>query len=184
MFPEDLDEQVNIAYTNLKEALRSAGATLRDLVKVTIFVVGFSLDNAKRFLGPLFQLLADEYGTTTRPANMTIPVRLLALPELKIEIDVIAAIGGNATPYADSISRSLERPIAPSKVDVVVIGAGFSVLQAAWDVQKAGLSCVVLEAKHRVGGRSRSQKLQTRSGVVDLGAGWIGTTQEKVYGTV
>lgn len=86
---------------------------------------------------------------------------------------------------ADSISHSLESPIFPSEVDVVVIGAGFSGLQAAWDVQKAGLTCVVLEAKHRVGGRSRSRKLEDGEGIIDLGAGWMcATTHTKVYGIV
>lgn len=77
-----------------------------------------------------------------------------------------------------------DRPVAPFKVDVVVVGGGFSGVQAAWDLQQAGLSCVLLEAKHRIGGRSRSQPLQSGPGIVELGATWINKkTQPKAYAT-
>lgn len=67
-------------------------------------------------------------------------------------------------------------------VDVVVVGAGLSGLQAALGVQKAGLSCVILEARDRVGGKTISQPLASGKGVVDLGAAWLNeVTQPKIY---
>jgi monoamine oxidase len=67
-------------------------------------------------------------------------------------------------------------------VDVVVVGAGLSGLQAALDVQKSGLSCVILEARDRVGGKTLSQPLASGKGVVDLGAAWLNeATQPKIY---
>jgi len=67
-------------------------------------------------------------------------------------------------------------------VDVVVVGAGLSGLQAAADVQAAGLSCVVLEAKDRVGGKTLSVKPENGAGTVDLGAAWINDrTHPKMY---
>lgn len=70
----------------------------------------------------------------------------------------------------------------PRDVDVVVVGAGLSGLQAATDVQAAGFSCVVLEAKDRVGGKTLSTPVQNGPGVVDLGAAWINdTTHPKMY---
>ncbi|CZR67640.1 related to amine oxidase [Phialocephala subalpina] len=67
-------------------------------------------------------------------------------------------------------------------VDVVVVGAGLSGLQAALDVQKAGLSCIVLEARDQVGGKTLSQPLASGKGVVDLGAAWLNeATQPRIY---
>jgi monoamine oxidase len=57
--------------------------------------------------------------------------------------------------------------------DVVVIGAGFSGLQAAYSAQKAGLSVAVVEARDRVGGKSHSIPLANGPGNADLGAAWV-----------
>ncbi len=66
--------------------------------------------------------------------------------------------------------------------DVIVVGAGLSGLQAALDVQQAGLSCIVLEARDRVGGKTWSVPLANGKGVVDIGAAWINeTNQSHVY---
>lgn len=65
---------------------------------------------------------------------------------------------------------------------VVVIGAGFSGLMAAYQLHQAGLKTVVLEARDRVGGRSRSVKRQSGPGIIELGATWINNvTQPEVY---
>lgn len=42
---------------------------------------------------------------------------------------------------------------ATGAVDVIVIGAGLSGLQAAWELERAGLQVLVLEGRQRVGGR-------------------------------
>ena len=57
--------------------------------------------------------------------------------------------------------------------DVVVVGAGFSGLQAAYSAQQAGLSVAVLEARDRVGGKSWTVPLSNGRGVADLGAAWV-----------
>jgi len=56
--------------------------------------------------------------------------------------------------------------------DAVVIGAGFAGLRAAVDLQRAGLHTALLEARDRVGGRSRPGMLAGR--VVDTGGQWVG----------
>ena len=77
---------------------------------------------------------------------------------------------------------SFKRDRTIKDVDVVVVGAGLSGLQAATDVQNAGLSCVVLEAKDRVGGKTLTTTVEHSSGVLDLGAAWINDrTQYKMY---
>jgi monoamine oxidase len=57
--------------------------------------------------------------------------------------------------------------------DVVVIGAGFSGLQAARSAQQAGLSVAVVEARDRVGGKSWTVPMSNGRGNADLGAAWV-----------
>lgn len=58
------------------------------------------------------------------------------------------------------------------EVDVVIIGAGFAGLAAAFELKKQNISFVVLEARKRPGGRVYS--IKTDDGVtIDLGAQWI-----------
>ncbi|KAI1061208.1 hypothetical protein LB506_011673 [Fusarium annulatum] len=58
-------------------------------------------------------------------------------------------------------------------LDLVIIGAGFSGLQAAVTAQKAGLSIAILEARDRVGGKSWTVPLKNTNGKADLGAAWV-----------
>ncbi|KAI1394412.1 uncharacterized protein F4822DRAFT_439975 [Hypoxylon trugodes] len=60
--------------------------------------------------------------------------------------------------------------------DVVVVGAGFSGLQAAYSAQQAGLSVAIVEARNRIGGKSWSVPLSNGRGVADLGAAWVSDT--------
>lgn len=71
----------------------------------------------------------------------------------------------------------------PIHVDVVVVGAGLSGIQAAHRIQGAGISCVVVEATNRVGGKTFSVESRSSGpGRNDLGGAWINdTTQHEVY---
>ncbi|PVH88189.1 amine oxidase, partial [Cadophora sp. DSE1049] len=72
--------------------------------------------------------------------------------------------------------------MSETQYDVIVVGAGLSGLQAAYDIQQAGLSCIVLEARDRVGGKTWSVPLANGKGNVDIGAAWINdTNQSHVY---
>lgn len=72
--------------------------------------------------------------------------------------------------------------MASNVYDVIVIGAGLSGLQAALDVQRAGLKCLVLEARDRVGGKTLSLRSTDTSGAPrvksELGAAWINDTNQ------
>ena len=60
--------------------------------------------------------------------------------------------------------------------EVVVVGAGYSGLAAARHLARAGADVMVLDARHRVGGRSFTDV--TEAGfTVDRGGQWIGPTQ-------
>jgi monoamine oxidase len=64
--------------------------------------------------------------------------------------------------------------------DVIVVGAGYSGLSAARLLKEAGKNVLVLEARDRVGGRVHTRHLENGQ-YVDLGAQWIGPTQNRMY---
>ena len=65
-------------------------------------------------------------------------------------------------------------------VDVAIVGAGMAGLSAALELEKAGRSFVVLEARDRAGGRLESRRLG--DGVwIDVGGQWVGPTQDRLY---
>lgn len=67
--------------------------------------------------------------------------------------------------------------------DVCVVGAGLAGLSAARELSRAGRSVVVLEARDRVGGRVWNHTFADGT-VVELGAQWIGPTQDRMYALV
>jgi monoamine oxidase len=73
-----------------------------------------------------------------------------------------AAVGAGAllasAPVADAARRHRHRP-ARRHADVVVIGAGFAGLAAARELAHNDRSVVVLEARHRVGGRALNKPI-------------------------
>lgn len=183
-FDSSLKQQVADSFKNLEEALHTAGATPQDIVKLTFYVVGWPWTETESLVEPWVKLLADGNRTGQKPPSVVIPVPKLAHPEAKFEVEAIASIGGRSHPF-DSQLRQDALPKQMTNVDVVVVGAGFSGTQAAHDVSTAGFNVVLLEATHRVGGRSKTKKLASGPGCVELGATWINQhTQPKIYATV
>lgn len=72
---------------------------------------------------------------------------------------------------------------SPITTQVIVIGGGLSGLQAAVDLQKSGVDCVVLEARGRVGGKTWSTIPKGCPGKVEYGAAWTNSeNQPRVFG--
>lgn len=172
--PDDLVAQTRQALANVKSCLAEVGGTVRNIVHATTYVVNYDPE-ASGVIWPLYkEFLTDESGTYTPPGTL-VPVPALAAPQFKVEIQVVAAVRPKSRPVDGATATA-----AITDVDVVVVGAGLSGLQAATDVQNAGLSVVVLEAKDRVGGKT--QVVKVGKGVVDVGAAWINDkTQPRMY---
>ncbi|KAF1812579.1 hypothetical protein P152DRAFT_435833 [Eremomyces bilateralis CBS 781.70] len=190
-FPLSFGDQVKQAVANLADVLRAAGAAPRDVVQLRFYCVDWSMDIGGDLVTPVLALLTETYGVTYRPLTTLVPVPKLAFPEAKFEIEAVASVGGLSRPWvlADGHlpngAQTLVAnrfPVPAAEVDVLVVGGGFSGLMAAYECQQAGLKTVLLEARHRVGGRSCSLALKSGPGVIELGATWINrTTQPAVY---
>ena len=79
----DFDAQAEQVFRNLEHVLGLAGATLRDVVKVTIY-----LTDMANF--PKIVELRERWFTAPYPADTIVEVGALALPGLMIEIDAMA----------------------------------------------------------------------------------------------
>jgi monoamine oxidase len=63
--------------------------------------------------------------------------------------------------------------------DAAVVGAGYAGLAAAGKLTEEGRATVVLEARHRVGGRTYT--VEEAGAIVDIGGQWIGPGQDHIY---
>lgn len=173
--PADYESQIHLALLNLKQVLLEAGAAIHDIAKLTLYVVHYDAATRKH-VRHVQRFLAGH-----RPAITLVPVAQLAHPSWLFEVDAVAAV---EAPTTTTVPKQLAPPPPPSTsssattVDVVIIGAGLAGLAAAEQVQRAGLSCVVLEARDRVGGKTWSEPLSNGDGVVDLGAAWINDSNQ------
>lgn len=87
--------------------------------------------------------------------------------------------GGIAITAPSIISETIAKGKKPKSV--IVIGAGFSGLAAAYALKKQGIRVTVLEARNRIGGRVFSFKPKTTlDNVIELGAEWVGQSHERV----
>lgn len=85
-----LERQARKVFSNLKAALDEVGATLDDLVRIGIYVVGH--DDEK--LEVIRRVRDEELPASPPPASTLLGVERLAISEFLIEVDAIAVIGG------------------------------------------------------------------------------------------
>ena len=81
----DFDAQLAQTFANIQAVLAAGGSELSKVVKVTIY-----LTDMGNF--PKIVEARQRYFTAPYPADTTVEVKSLALPELMVEIDVIAAV--------------------------------------------------------------------------------------------
>lgn len=180
-FAPSFKQQVTDSFLSLTETLQQSGASPRDIVRLVFYVVDWPWAETDALVKPWMELLTDATGTKHKPPVVLVPVPKLAHPEAKFEVEAVASVPGKSQPF-DYALRQAAQPKKTSHVDVVVVGAGFSGTQAAHDLDQAGLTVALLEATHRVGGRSKTINLASGPGKVELGATWINQfTQPKAY---
>jgi enamine deaminase RidA (YjgF/YER057c/UK114 family) len=85
---DDLAAQTQQVFENLKTALETVGATFADVLKLTYFIVNYKLEYR-----PVVLNIRDQYVSLENPpASTLLGVQSLALPEILIEIEAIAAV--------------------------------------------------------------------------------------------
>ncbi len=87
----DFLAQAEQTFANIRDLLKTAGSDLSRVVKVTIY-----LTDMAHF--PAIVALRERFFSPPYPADTVVEVRALALPELLIEIDVIALAEGEIIP--------------------------------------------------------------------------------------
>jgi reactive intermediate/imine deaminase len=84
----DVEAQTRQVFLNVNNALRAAGATFADVVKLTFYLT--DVDAL-----PAVRRVRDEWVDTARPpASTAFQVAALIRPELLIEVDALAVVGG------------------------------------------------------------------------------------------
>lgn len=82
--PEDPFEQIEIAFENVLRNLRAAGMDVKDLIKITYYLVG-EIDTAKRREIVLSKLQGHQ------PCSTLLYVAALASPGFRVEIEAWAS---------------------------------------------------------------------------------------------
>jgi len=84
-FPDGAAEQAELAFSDIDAALAEAGATLADVLRVVVYLTD------RTDLMPVCEVVGRKFADI-RPANTTV-IAALALPEMKVEIEVTARRG-------------------------------------------------------------------------------------------
>jgi enamine deaminase RidA (YjgF/YER057c/UK114 family) len=79
--------QAQQAFRNVAAALEAAGASVRDVAKLTTFVVGHHAE----LIQPIMAARASVFGDHS-PANTYVGVEKLIRPELLIEVEAVAVV--------------------------------------------------------------------------------------------
>lgn len=82
--PADIEAQADQAFANVVAILEDAGMSVADLVKVTSFLVGTEQI-------PAYRAAREKHLGKAAPASTLLVIDALARPDLKIEVEAVAA---------------------------------------------------------------------------------------------
>ena len=85
-----LEAQLDGAFRNLQVALSAANCSAADLVKITIYVVGYTPEKAM----PIQEAVRRHLGNPPLPACSLVGVQALARPEFQVEVEALAITEG------------------------------------------------------------------------------------------
>ncbi len=83
----DIALQIRTVFENVKRVLEGAGAELRDVIKLNIYVTNIAEFRQKN------REIRREYFPQDFPASTLVEIKSLASPEFMVEIEAIAAVG-------------------------------------------------------------------------------------------
>ncbi|WP_162274117.1 RidA family protein [Leptospira tipperaryensis] len=86
--PDNFETQTTLIFENLKLLLKSEGASLDDVLRLEVFIVG--IDPVK--LSAYSKIAAKNFNSGHKPASTVVGVEALARKELMIEIQATASI--------------------------------------------------------------------------------------------
>ncbi|KAK8017147.1 hypothetical protein PG991_008223 [Apiospora marii] len=169
--PADYESQIHLALLHLRKILIAAGAVIQDIAKLTLYIVNYNPAQRKH-PRPIQRFLKGH-----RPAITLVPVTQLAAPGWLFEVDAVIACPGEVPAASLPAPTNVQGGSNSENFDVAIIGAGLAGLTAAHEVLRAGLTCIILEARYRVGGKTWSQPLTAdggrEGGIAEMGAAWI-----------
>ena len=86
--------QLDAAFENLGRALSAASCSAADVVKLTIYVVGYTPEKA----GAISETVRRHLGSGPLPACSLIGIQSLARPEFQVEVEALAIAEGQGGP--------------------------------------------------------------------------------------
>ena len=85
---DDLEQQAAQALENIKSTLTAAGATMKDVVRLDIYVVDYDRDK----IPAIGAAMSRYFDPGHLPANTLLGIEALAMPEFLIEITATAVV--------------------------------------------------------------------------------------------
>ena len=87
--PADLGEQTTIMFQKITAALKGAGATPADVVAMRVYIVGLGQGTDPM---PVYTAIRNFYPANAKPTSTVLGVSGLALPNMKVEVEVEAVV--------------------------------------------------------------------------------------------
>ena len=84
----DLKAQTEQVYRNLGLALKGAGATYQDVVKITTFVVNYQPEHR----AVMHEVRSKHFSKENPPASTLVGVQALAVPDFLVEVEAVAVV--------------------------------------------------------------------------------------------